>query len=143
MLDTTFYPPDFKGPYPHMFPEDLKIWERFLTKYGALYNGFYYDVTVGQPVEVPSYIKENYKRSAEILSKLRIDAVGERENTIDLIEVKPIGNLSALGQLLTYHKHYISDYEPSKPVRMVLVAGEINPNVETVLEDHAIVYIQV
>jgi hypothetical protein len=143
MLDTTFYPPEFKGPYPHMFPEDIKIWERFLEKYGTLYNGFYYDVTVGQPVEVSSHMPENYKKSAEILSKLRIDAVGDRDESLDIIEVKPIGNMAALGQLLTYRQHYLSDYEPSKPVRMVLVASNINPNVEATLLSHGIVYVQV
>ena len=143
MLDTRFFPPEYRGKYPHMFPLDIAIWERFLDTYGNLYKGFYYDVLCGKEVEMLPNWEESYRKDAYILSKLRIDAIGEREGTLDLIEVKPRGNSASIGQLLTYKEHYIKEYQPQMPVRPVLVVEEIDPNVIPLTEIHGIAYIVV
>lgn len=143
MLDTRFFPPDYRGKYPHMFPRDVGVWERFLDRYGNLYQGFYYDVLCGNHTEINREHEMIYQADAYILSKLRIDAVGIRDDSIDLIEVKPRGNAGSLGQLMTYKEHYIKEYQPDKHVRMVLVAGEIDPNIIPLAEKEGIVYIVV
>ena len=143
MLDTRFFPPDFRGKYPHMFPGDVAVWERFLDKYGSLYEGFYYDVICGKEVKMYPRWEFEYQKDAWVLSQLRIDAVGERAESTDIIEVKPRGNMASIGQLLTYKEHYINYYHPEKPVRMVLVCGDIDPNVIPLTEKQGIVYIVV
>jgi len=140
MLDTRLFPPDFRGKYPHMFPEDLKVWERFLDRYGSLYTGFYYDITCGEKSpRFPSW-KPEYKKDAAILSRLRIDAVGVRPATIDIIEIKPRGNMAAMGQVLTYMEHYKKEYKPKMPLRGLIVCGEIDPNIITLLEKNHLAY---
>ena len=126
-----------------MFPKDIEVWERFLDKYWKLYNEFAYDVRVGKKTWVNPRWKEEYKRDARILSKLRIDVVGYTDSTIDVIEVKPRFNSAAIGQALTYKKAFIKDFPPDKPVRAVVVAGEIDPNVLPLLKDLGIVYFKV
>lgn len=143
MLDTRMFPPEYRGKYPHMFPLDIAVWERFLDKLGDQYLGFYYDITCGKPCTVGDALPDEYKRDAEILSRLRIDVVGEKERGTDLIEVKPKANMSAIGQLLTYKECYISDYVPEKPVSMILVCGQIDQNFEPALERAGITYIVV
>lgn len=143
MLDTRFFPPDYRGKYPHMFPRDIEVWEKFLDKYGNLYQGFYYDVLCGNHAETNENHEMIYQADAYLLSKLRIDAVGVREETTDIIEVKPRGNAGSMGQLLTYKEHYIKEYQPKKPVRMVLVAAEIDSNIIPLAEKQGIVYIVV
>lgn len=141
MLDTRLFPPDYRGKYPHMFPNDIAIWEGFLDKYGKLYKGFYYDVVCGKEIKMPEHLEIPYQKDAWVLSQLRIDAVGEKGDFIDIIEVKPRGNMASLGQLLTYKEHYIEEYRPQMPVRMVLVAAEIDQNIITLTEKYGIVYI--
>lgn len=141
MLDTRLFPPDYRGKYPHMFPLDVAVWEVFLTKYSKFYEGFYYDVIVGKEVENTGHLDINYQKDAWILSQLRIDAVGERKETTDIIEVKPKGTAGAIGQLLTYKEHYINEYKPKKPVRMILVCAEIDPNILTIAEKNHVNYI--
>src|SRR3990167_5628372 len=113
MLDTRLFPPDFRGKYPHMFPRDIAVWERFLDKYGELYEGFYYDVICGKEVKMHPNWEDPYRKDAYILSKLRIDAVGEKSNGIDIIEVKPRGTMGSMGQLLTYKEHYTAEWHPT------------------------------
>lgn len=141
MLDTRLFPPDYRGKYPHMFPLDIAVWERFLDKYSKLYMGFYYDVVVGKEVKNTEHLDINYQKDAWILSQLRIDAVGERPESTDIIEVKPKGTMAGIGQLLTYREHYIEEYRPGKPVRMVFVVGAMDPNIISLTEKQGIVYI--
>jgi len=143
MLDLRLFPPDYRGKYPHMFPHDVAVWERFLDKFGGLYEGFYYDIMCGEECKQFPRWEEKYRRDAIILSKLRIDAVGVRGNTLDIIEVKPRGNMAAVGQLLTYMEQYQKEYNPSQSLRAVLVCGEIDPNVLPLAEKNHIVYIVV
>jgi hypothetical protein len=126
-----------------MFPLDKAVWERFLAKYGSMYIGFQYDITCGITSEHINNLPEPYKKDATILSKLRIDAVGESTSNIDIIEVKPRGNMAGIGQLLTYKEHYFNEYNPTKPIRMVLVCEAIDPNIIPLAEQHGIVYMVV
>lgn len=141
MLDTRLFEPTFRGKYPHMFPRDIAVWERFLDQYGELYSGFYYDVMCGKHAELPADYDVKYAMDAYLLSKLRIDAVGVRDESYDLIEVKPRANAGAVGQLLNYKDHFEKEYWPDKPVRTLLVASEIDSNIIPLTEKHHIVYI--
>lgn len=141
MLDTRIFDPSYRGKYPHMFPRDIAVWERFLDKYGKLYKGFYYDILCGKHVELPADYDIKYATDAYLLSKLRIDALGVRDESLDLIEVKPRANAGSIGQILTYKEHFLSEYEPEMQVRMLLVAGDIDENIIPLTEKHHIVYI--
>lgn len=141
MLDTRLFEPTYRGKYPHMFPRDIEVWERFLDKYGELYKGFYYDVLCGNHAELPVDYDIKYAMDAYLLSKLRIDALGVRDESYDLIEVKPRATAGAIGQLLNYKDHFEKEYEPDKPVRMLLVASEIDANIIPLTEKHHIIYI--
>ena len=143
MLDQRLFPPDYRGKYPHMFPGDVEIWELFLNKYSSLYNGFYYDVMCGDEVYQFPRWEMPYKKDAQVLSRLRIDAVGERDNVIDIIEVKPRGNMASVGQLLTYKEQYIKDYKPTKIIRAVLVCGDLDTNIIPILQKSGIVHMVV
>lgn len=141
MLDTRLFEPTYRGKYPHMFKRDVEVWERFLDKYSNLYRGFYYDILVGKHAELPTNYDAKYATDAYLLSKLRIDSLGVRDESLDIIEVKPIGTAGVIGQLLTYKEHFLSEYEPDRPVRMLLVAGGIDENIIPLTEQHHIVYI--
>jgi len=126
-----------------MFPLDIGVWERFLDIYANLYNTFVYDARVGKKTWIPKHWNADYKKDARELSQLRIDVCGFRDSTIDIIEVKPRFSSSAIGQVLTYSHLFIEDFAPKKPVRAVVVAGQIDPNLQPLLEKYKITYIQV
>ena len=67
----------------------------------------------------------------------------EKAESTDIIEVKPRGTMGGIGQLLTYKEKYIQEFAPTKQVRMILVCGEIDPNIIELTEKQGIVYITV
>ena len=136
-------PPTRRLKYPHMFPLDIETWERFLDKYETLYDTFVYDCRVGKKTKVYPHWKECYKRNAQELSQLRIDVLGFKEDTIDIIEVKPRFSSSAIGQILCYTECFIRDFNPEQSVRSVVVAAEVDPNLQPLLERFKIVFIKV
>jgi len=141
--DLRTFPPEKRLKYPHLFPRDVATWERFIEKYGSLYNSFAYDVRVGKPTWVFPHWRRSYKKDARILSKLRIDVVGFTDKVIDIIEVKPRATSSAIGQVLTYKEQFIEDFKPKLPVRAVIVAGAVDPNIIPLTEKLKVVYIKV
>ena len=118
---TRIFDPEKLRRYPHMFPEDIGIWERFLEDYASNYVGFSYDVKVGTGVEANPEDNKKHAYMKEILSKYRIDVVGLKDSLIEIIEVKPEASTTAIGQIITYVNLYQRDEKPTLPVRGVII----------------------
>ncbi|RKX61377.1 MAG: hypothetical protein DRP29_00590 [Thermodesulfobacteriota bacterium] len=108
-----------------MFPQDVRLWERFLAIYGDQFERFEYDVKVGRGIEPPPDLDEPYRSAAVILSKKRIDAVGYKGSEIWIFEVKPDIGLAALGQLLAYRELWIRDRGDKDRLRLAAVTDNI------------------
>jgi hypothetical protein len=102
--------------YPHMFPADIGIWDRYVKKFGKDYADFLYDVRVGSGTKDIKLRNDVWSRMQEILSKYRIDVVGLRKNQIEIIEVKPRATASAIGQVLVYKLLWERENQPTMPV---------------------------
>jgi hypothetical protein len=114
------------GKYPHMFPGDIAIWERFLQKYGSRYLRFDYDIKVGSIPNFPSGYDPYIYRMGEALWKKRIDVVAVDGFNAYIIEVKPNASMGAVGQVLSYAKLYEAEYKPGLPVVPMIVTD--NPD---------------
>lgn len=117
-----------------MFPNDIEIWERFLDKYGQEYTGFDYDIKVGSGTPISEDLPENYARMQDILSKYRIDCIGHRDSSLEIIEVKPEASTVALGQVVTYIELYKRDFKPTLPVIGVIVTDRELPDIRHLTE---------
>jgi hypothetical protein len=128
------YEPRFKPEklfrYPHMFPLDIAIWERFIDAHGADFLGFDYDVKVGTGTTPPEGVGHNYARMQTILSKYRIDCVGYTNDAIYIIEVKPEAGTVAIGQIEAYTRLYKRDFQPKLKVIGAIVTDRILPDME-------------
>jgi len=114
--------------YPHMFPRDIDIWNKFLETFGNNYNSFDYDVKVGSGSEPHQNAPEIYVRMIGILSKYRIDAVGYDGTYIYIMEVKPNAAMSAIGQVMGYVKLFERDFSPTLPLKGVIVTNRERPD---------------
>jgi hypothetical protein len=120
--------------YPHFFPRDIPIWDRFLDRYSSDYIGFDYDVKVGSGTESPEHYPDNYRRMQEILSKYRVDAVGHRSDAIVIIEVKPEAGTIAFGQIEMYTELYKRDFQPNTNVIGAIVTDRELPDMRELSE---------
>lgn len=137
---TPRFPPDKLIHYPHMFPLDIEIWDRFLEKFGNNYTGFDYDVKVGTGTPAPSGSPKNYARMQGILSKYRIDCLGHKPSQLEIIEVKPEASTVAIGQVVTYIELYKRDFSPSLPIKGVIVTDRELPDIRHLTEKLGIDY---
>ena len=115
--------------YPHMFPLDIAIWERFLDQFGADYLGFDYDIKVGSGTEPVPGLTEEYQRMQAILSKYRVDVVGYTNNAIYIIETKPEAGTTAIGQIDLYVSLYKRDFNPDRQVKGMIITDRELPDV--------------
>jgi len=126
--------------YPHMFPLDIEIWERFLDKHGSIYTGFDYDVKVGLGAPPLPDMSENFARMQDTLSKFRIDVVGYDSSFIYIIEVKPEASTVAIGQIVSYLNLYERDFSPTLPLRGVIVTDRELPDIRYLTSEYNIDY---
>jgi hypothetical protein len=120
--------------YPHMKPRDIEIWERFISKFPDAYERCQYDFGIG---DVPDFVvSESIEEMARMseLYKLKIDVLGYKGGTIDLIEIKPSAGPSSIGQLQSYVSLYMRDEKPTQKVIPVLVTDELRPNMQYLTE---------
>lgn len=126
--------------YPHMFPLDIAIWERFLDLHGSEFAGFDYDVKVGSGTEPPAGTGDNYARMQAILSKYRIDVVGHKPGEIWIIEVKPEAGTVAIGQIEAYTRLFKRDYNPSEKITGCIVTDRALPDMEHLTKEMGVEY---
>lgn len=114
----TIYP---KPRYPHMLPNEVELWDRFLKVTDIEFIRFEYDVHVGEIIEAPPGTPDYLKPMLEAVYRKRIDAVGHTADAIWVFEVKNRAGLSAMGQALAYKELYIVEFRPVLPIRMGVV----------------------
>lgn len=111
--------------YPHMKPADVAIWERFIEKYPDEYDSVDYDVAVGTGKRHDSEPETQLVDGFELLTKKKIDVVGYKGQTVHIIEVKPNGGASALGQAKSYELLYKRDIDQVSPTRTRLITDTV------------------
>lgn len=128
-------PPIGKHPYEklHKYPglrsEDIKVWESFIDKHPKHFKTCDYNVRVGDGMVVNPDWESNIKRMAIALSQLRIDVIGYTQLMPVLIELKPVGNCAAIGQLMVYSYHYVQKIGFAKPMGLLLICNHVHPGI--------------
>lgn len=129
--------------YPHMMPEDRAVWERFIDAYPASYDEVQYDVVVGS---VPEFVKNDPTQdqaSMERLYKKKIDVVAFKGGDIDIIELKPICNMSTIGQVKGYVHFYKRDIQPSRDPSAIVICGGCSDDIREYARNEGVIVIVV
>ena len=108
--------------YPHLVGSDIAIWDSWVRTHGHYFQGFDYDVHVGQGLEPDKDQDYPLQQMWIGLTQKRIDVVGYRPGEIWLIEVKDRPTVAVIGQCLSYQTLYGIDYSPATPTISCLVA---------------------
>lgn len=119
--------------FPHLLPDDIPVWERFLATFPDRYDRIEYDVRVGKGRPAPPDFEPNIKKMALDLTRRRIDAVGFTNRRIDIIEITRLVDIKTIGQLFTYPALYSQTFNPTLPLQTVLVAEELHTSIDVIL----------
>lgn len=115
------WPSDMVRTPPAFEKIEVEIWKRFLDGYGDSYAGFHYNVKLGEDRVITVEMDEALRKMASELALKRIDAVGKRGSTWDLIEVRRHAGLGALGQLLGYETLWLAYSGGLRPYTLTIV----------------------
>jgi len=116
--------------YPHMLAEDVVVWTRFLQQNPETIREVWYDVHVGLPMPLPVGATDVQRRVAEGVSRKRIDVVARIEEGILVIEIKPYGNMVALGQAIVYTRLFEQEFEVDTDIYPAIVCAEADPDLK-------------
>lgn len=94
-------------------PKDVLVWETFISENPEAYDQVEYNIRVGTGIKYIPETQYQLQNMATKLSQMRIDVVGYKNGTIELIELKPIGGATLIGQLVTYPILYKQTFEIS------------------------------
>ncbi len=117
---------------------DSAVWREFLRGSGVEFSRLDYDVSLGAG-GLGEYDGDNY--SAEqwaALRQKRIDVVGTTASGVWVIEVKPVANMAALGQVLTYGHLWDETIGAGRKCRRVVVGGEIDVDAPGVYQRYGV-----
>ena len=126
--------------YPHMMPEDIPVWERWLALHDSPDLTYTYDVKVGESITSPEDTPEPWATMAYTLAKKRIDVVITSPTKITIVEVKRLAGWTALGQMLGYPVLFDNEFQPEMPVDSLLIAEALTLDTKTTLDFHKIPY---
>ena len=117
----------------HMFPRDLPVWASFyLSEAGQQYDGWEFDVVVGNPYDPGSFYPPSARKQAIYLNSLKIDAVAWFSNTPRILEFKPSAGSGAIGQVLCYQEWYSRIFNV-RPLGMI-ICEDMSPQVRSIAE---------
>lgn len=121
--------------YPHMKPNDIAIWERFVLRHPEEYKEVIYDQPLGAGRQTPEDVDENMAADWKILTQWKVDVIGFKEGSIEVIEVKPNAGPSALGQIMAYAILVDKIDELSLPVIPVILTDVERPEMRKICEE--------
>ena len=124
-----------------MLPPDVPLWHLFLDRYASNFERFFYNVRVGGPDMTNVVADEAMKKMWYASTAKRIDAIGELEDEIWIIEVASSPYLRAVGQCLSYLFLWNEDPKISKPAKMVLLCYFLDSDLERILKHYGVMII--
>lgn len=115
-----------------MKPEDVSVWERFIDKNPDFFDRVDYDVPCGKGAEVDPAHPANIQADHTILTQKKIDVVGYRGADVTIVEVKPVADMRALGQLVVYSHLYADDHPEAGALTRMVVAGAVERELDAI-----------
>ncbi len=126
--------------YPHMMPEDVAIWERFIARYPDAYDGCEYDVPVGTLPNFDVKLSEGTEDQTYKLYKKKIDVVAYSKEDIDIIELKPNAGASAVGQIKMYRSLFIKEFSPPIAPRCIIITDKVSDDVREFAREEGVLF---
>ena len=120
--------------YPHMEAEDIITWEKFIDAYPNAYTSIDYDFALSKVEEATKTASELNIAGAERTFKYRADVIGYGNKEVHIIELKKKATPGILGYLKAEKILYDRDENTGPPAKMVVIAREATPDMDTFIE---------
>lgn len=132
------FPFGIQSKYPHMKPADVHLWEKFIRANAGFFDTVEYDFPVGRGPDWLDTERDEFAAKQEKLYQKKIDVLGFKGELIWIVEVKPQAGSSALGQVLTYKKLFLDQYDIGDVLRLGIVTNECQAGYHETFRAHGI-----
>ena len=129
--------------YPHLLPEDARVWNDFRILHQPDHITFMYDVAVGEGRDPGPLFPDNIRTMGLRLSKRRLDVVGVKPDYVEIFEITQSAGLKAAGQALVYPHLLRVTWQVTLPIVTTILCRECQPDVRESLENFDIAIIVV
>ena len=137
------FPITYRLSPPGLEVQEGILWLRFVERFGGNYDGFYFNVRIGEGAPPPEGLVEPYISMATQVSQKRIDAVGVKPDFWEIFEVRERASPGALGQIKMYESLWLADPPDARPVRLTLISDRVDYDVITAAKAQNIIVILV
>lgn len=127
--------------YPHMMAEDTEVWSKYLASPVVPIREVWYDVHVGLPVPLPVGVDLLTERIARGVTRKRIDVICRVGGGYWVVEIKPLASMLAVGQVISYTRLFVAEYQPDGQVWSVIVCDAADDDLRSVYEAAEVVVI--
>lgn len=135
------FPYKILSKYPHMKPADVTVWERFINFNEGYFTSVDYDMHIGEGADFLPTGEDTPDGRENRLYQRKIDVVGYTPDKTWIVEVKPIADMSALGQILTYRSLTRNKAEFGEEPRFAVVCEEVSNEMKAVFQEYQIAVI--
>lgn len=129
--------------YPHLGKYEIQIWERYLEQEGTPPGRITYDLHLGEGAPIDGEWPAWMVAMVKALSTKRVDVVAETRFEIVIFEIKRRAGLSCLGQLLGYEALMYKQKGGWKPIKLVAVCEETEPDMHDAFEYYKVRVVEV
>lgn len=131
------------GDYPHMTKHDVQVWERFLRQHAAAFEAVAYDVALGGILPPDRGADDPHALMWRYSTAVRVDAVLVARDSVWVVEVKPRGSPSAIGQALCGATLWEADDPVGLDVVPAVVCATASADVRYCAEQLGVVLVEV
>ena len=140
----------FRKWYPGLIPIEEQLWRAWLHEHELEFDGFDYNVHVGEGVRVRAAalegmpeLQESNARQFLDATRKKVDCVGYRPGETWVFEVEERPGHRALGQLLFYEHALPKAIAVDKQIQLCLICARIGPDQLAVFESQGVLVFQV
>lgn len=127
--------------YPHMGPNDIRVWAAALKLGLVKFDKVEYDVRLGG-AGADLVDKEHVHRTMwETLLRKRVDVVGWQGKQVWIVEVKPVAGFAALGQCIGYRDLWKKERPGVSEPRAMCVCAIADPDLAVTFERQGVVVV--
>ena len=124
--------------YPHMKPADVEVWEKFIIAHPDFFDTVDYDFRVGEGANFLPTGEKTPDERENWLYQRKIDVVGYKSLNIWIIEIKPIADMFALGQIIVYRDLCIKEKKFPGDFESAVMCSKINKEMKEVFYKQSI-----
>jgi hypothetical protein len=131
------------GRYPHLGPDDVGVWDMFMSLALVSPAQCVYDVRLGGAMVWTGVEGSAEHRLWAGLVKKRVDVVVSLESAKLVVEVKPVGSMSALGQAVCYRSLARREWKTTGDVLSAVVCSVMDVDLIDVCAEVGVLWCQV